>query len=1497
MDDFVKESLLRWISVITDGDVDFIDGEVLNSLIDLSGAVLTVTAAGCYKDRIESFLNATFHSSVADLFDIDGAISGKTNDLEIFGLCLTVLLGCLQSPCRQSFMDAALELSLDMQSAIFHLIQVPMTQLSLHHEFTRDLVLNRLLDPLPCIQTDVILPCHQTAITCQIEEGISEPLSKAASSTDISNRQNAARTDNRNSNLSVNSFGFEFTRPTSPTEYVNRHANKLKGGPDHQRPNNLSLCNTPDQSLCITSRLNSTDNSDHTHHMPSHLVSPLTSLKCLLDSPSLIHKTKLRESEREKRRLVVELEKERACRDEAESLVSGLRQQLEEASIKATESESRALRLSRELTALHDQGDELAHCRSELALREEEIKNLKQRVIGFQDLMAHLRKLEMEKIDLQQEREDLRLKVDQLLGQLKDFKERRVKCSEIEELKSKLRDVEAQLVQQLHERELIEKDKRRQHEMMLSQLKMQHSEKTHHPNNESSSVDQLKNNVEEIEYDEQVSNSHISNENTLQVNRIVDKEPQLDNSCQELSILKHGENLGAVLEDDLKSARLFISKLQLQFDEELGSARQLLEEKTKRLSELEQIVSARLPLVETTDVTTQTEMSCSASATSPDELLSPELLPTLADYAYSAAAAADRRGLSNELVRLHEEIAESKSYARELEQRLAEIKEELCSTKDKLIYQTTLSNRNQQNWIMIEQEYRELQRQHRILQNDLLSYEENHSRSSEVIVDNKTELESVRMSYEKEIGLLNQQLLEATFECRRLEAERSRVSLRNSDLQRELETTRILVDSLKRNSECCRPTEYLNYHTDNRKSAPNILSNTHLPSSIPNSDCNRNGTYEINGSKVNHQRCLDDSIEDWEVNEPDGKDNINFSQSHQIRSSAYPYEIKDTSNYRNNSSEGLNYTKRKKRHTKLRTDSKQLNRLASRTQELEEFAIRLREQFNQIISEEEENSENQPSTQVNTSVGVYPNLTGDHHNQSILTTIPLVMSKNHRQLNGCTNNYEFISEEYDVDDDDEYGEQDTDADSLAYTDLSQVSPVSQPADSRCQNNTKLTKDNFQSNTSLNSQPLIQHHSQSVGLMSSTVLKNSKSSPPLSSELWLNDTGRRLSETIPFSWSFDPNRLKELHLRNRLQPSHLRSSYPIETQVINSNDIVDTLSQMTTADNDASYLPNRIKANSRKTHRNDNNNSHNKESSEGQIGNDATSRTVPSSLSNDHQKSLRIKSMQENHFESESTASPLAAGYQPLPKDIQSFSEALISASVDIKAMHYVPTTHPKLMKSVITDKDSSSSSIQNVNIPASDKKMEFRNGNTNCTKYKMHESKGDCTTVNSPSCSGISSDNENVNPPSFNNKVCRRITDADVFVKPLNPIHSIHRTRKVDVYSIPSPVTNTRHNNGVISSTSSSVQSVDDLSGASSIRSNKSSIAFEIKNDQKTSGRRLPPTRLSSSQQITNITNTKSGDLRHSTRKLNKNFNCKSAFSASNLTAATTVTSGSLIPH
>ncbi|CAH8598458.1 unnamed protein product [Schistosoma haematobium] len=1415
MDGFMKESLLKWISLITERNVNLIDGEILNNLIDLSGAFPAVTTSECFKDRIGSFLDATFHPGVSNLFDIKGVISGKANDVELFGLCLTVLLGCLQCPSKQSFMDPALDLSLDMQTAIFHLIQVPMTQLSLSHEFTRDLVTSRILDSSHLIHTDNLPPPHQT-ITCKIEEEVSEPSSRPPSSTDTCNGQKVICNDNRNYGLSVNTLGFEFTRPNSPTEYANRHTNKLKNGIDH-RPNNLSLCNTPDRSLCIASRLNLTDNSEHnanhTHHAPPPLASPLTSLKFLLDSPSLTHKTQFRESEREKRRLAVELEKERICRDEAESLVSGLRKQLEEATVRATESESRALRLSRELTALHDQGDELAHCRNELALREEEIKNLKLRVMGFQDLMAHTRKLEMEKIDLQQECEDLRLKVDQQLSQLREFKERRIKCSEIEELKSKLRDVEAQLLQQLREREMIEKDIRQQHEMS-TQLKLQYSIKNQ-PNNKSLDIHQSKCNIEEIECSEQG-------------NKIVDQHPILNNSCQDLSILKPGENLGTVLEDDLKSARLFISKLQSQFDEELGSARQLLEEKTKRLYELEQIISNRLSITETTDVTTQTEMSCTTrtTTTSPNELLSPELLPALTVDAYSAAAAADRRGLSNELVRLHEEIAQSKSYACELEQRLTEMEGELHCTKDKLIYQTTLSNRNQENWIMIEQEYRELQRQHRILQNNLLLSEEERSRGGEMMIaENNAEFQAARANYEKEIGLLNQQLLETTFECRRLEAERARVAERNSDLQRELETTRILVDSLKQNSEC-KPVEYSNHI---RKSAPIISSNLRLPSSMPNGDnnnngiCNGNGLYS-KGYKVN-QRCLSDSLEDWEDSDHDHVD-LNVSPSHQIRSSIYPHEVKsklnhhyhrdyscivssrlnDESrkpeyNYPNN--EESRYLKSKKRHSKLRTDSKQLDRLASKTQELEEFAIRLREQFN----------EHQSSTQVNSSsVNVYPYLTDVHNNQHALKNTPLVIPKNQYQSNGF--NYEFVDEDGD---DVEQREQDTDADSSAYTDLSQVSPVSQPVDS------------------------------------------------------------------------DPNRLKELHLRNRLQPSHLRSSYPVETQVINSNDIVGTLSQMTT--DNVNKSPNRIRASGRKMHRN---NSHNKEPPVSNVGSNPASRTVPSSLSNDHQKNLHIKSRQDSNFELESTPSPLAAGYQPLPKDIQSFSEALISASVDSKAMDYVLTTHPNLIKSANTNNDNNnnnngcksshslSSSIQNVNIPTSDRKPGFCNTipdtfakhNKNRTRYNVNELK-----IDSGTGGGLSSDNENMNPPLLN-IACRRFTDADLFVKPSNPVHvNRHRSKKVDTYSTP-------RTNG--NSPTSSAQSVDDLSGASSIRSSKSSIAFEIKNDQKVNVRRLPaPTsQLSSQYHNDNSDNIKSRKLGQSTKKLN-HFNCKSAFSSSKLTTST----------
>ncbi|CAH8557304.1 unnamed protein product [Heterobilharzia americana] len=1362
MDDFLKESLLKWISLITRTDItfsDLADGRLLIHLIELSNAVPNRVDCQCIKDQIDSFLDGTFNSIVSKLFDIDGVISGKADDLEVFSVCLTVLLGCLQSPSRQSFMDAALDLSLDMQTAIFHLIQVPMTQLSLHHEFTRDLVLQRLLDPLPIMPNGGLSTYLPSKNTYQLEEEILETSSKAFSQVEVSNDQKMTGTTNEDHSLSVNASEFKFTRPTSPVQYFNKHTGKSKSGSDNQRPNNLSLCITPDRNLCITSsQLNLTDASERStnqgHHMIPHPVSPLTSLKCLLDSPSLTHKTQLRESEREKRRLLAELEKERACRDEAESIVAGLRRQVEEAAVRVTESESRALRLS------------------------QEIKNLKLRVNGFQDLMTHLRKLEMEKVDLQQECEDLRLKVDQQLCQLREFKDRRIKCSEIEELTSKLRDVEAQLAQQLREREMIEKDTRQQHEL-LSQIKIQYSVRNH--TNESSNINQSTGNIEEIECDEQITTTSAMNENAVQRNEIV-----LSNSCQDLPIFKPGENLGTVLEDDLKSARLFISKLQLQFDEELGSAKQLLEEKTKRLYELENIISTRIALVKT-DVAVQTEISpTTTGTTNSDDLLSPELLHTLTVDAFSASAA-DRRGLSDELVRLHEEIVESRSYARELEQRLSETEEDLRCTKDKLIYQTTLSNRNQQNWIMIEQEYRELQRENRMLRNDLLSTEENLSRAE--AAPESVEFEATCVNYEKKIDLLNRQLLETTFECRRLEAERARVAERNSDLQRELETTRILVDSLKQKSEG-EPIDH--YHDHPRNSASMIQ--------VYNHDYNHNHHHRRRGSHYHNsvfpknsrvnRRHLNDSLEDWEDT---------------YQSSIYPYETKNTINYHDDCSsigvvhsqeslkpksckvngnsnydEELVFSKRK-HHSKLRTDSKQLSRLASRTQELEEYAMKLREKFNQ----------HQSSTQVNS-----------------------LIAQNQKQLDNRLNEFIPNGDCYEH-------EQDTDADSSAYTDLSQVSPVSQPVDSGCQN-TKLTTSNAQTNTEyFIDQPVLQLYSQPIGCISTTSSKNSRNSPPLSS---------------------DPNRLKELHLRNRLQPSHLRSSYPVETQVINTNDIVGTLSQITTDNNMVNKSLNRIK---NRTHKGTHSTTNNKESSMLNGSNDQsvthnttitnTSRPIPSSLSVDHKKTY-IKSIQEkNTFDPDSTPSPLAA------------------ASVDSKAMNYVLTTHPNLIKSVVSDKEinncksySSSSGIQNVHmLPHADRKIEFRNSIPEALPNRS-SSRNQYETHNTRGGGELSSDNENVYPTDRNG------------VSPTN-----------------------------------SVQSVDDLSGASSIRSSKSSIAFEIKNDDhKTSVRRLP-SRLPSSH-----VSSKTGKLGQSKHLdgTNQRINCKPAFSESKLVVTPIISQRHIAP-
>ncbi|VDP93923.1 unnamed protein product [Echinostoma caproni] len=106
--------------------------------------------------------------------------------------------------------------------------------------------------------------------------------------------------------------------------------------------------------------------------------------------------TRLREAEREKRRLMAELEKERTYRDEVENVVAELRNQLDEARKRATEAEARVTRLSRDLAVLQDQADELNLCRTELAVREDEIANLRKRLNSFQDVMNRTRQLELE---------------------------------------------------------------------------------------------------------------------------------------------------------------------------------------------------------------------------------------------------------------------------------------------------------------------------------------------------------------------------------------------------------------------------------------------------------------------------------------------------------------------------------------------------------------------------------------------------------------------------------------------------------------------------------------------------------------------------------------------------------------------------------------------------------------------------------------------------------------------------------------------------------------------------------------------------------------------------------------------------------------------------------------------------------------------------------------------------------------------------------------------
>ncbi|KAF8561001.1 RAB6-interacting protein 2, partial [Paragonimus westermani] len=385
------------------------------------------------------------------------------------------------------------------------------------------------------------------------------------------------------------------SKPSRPTD-LSLHVNTTT----HRYNSQSSLPNSMTTSLADLSDYT----SGHRQQLHHSLASPLTSVKHLLDSPLWAQKMRLRETERERRRLLGELDKERAYRDEVENVVVELRSQLDEARVRATEAEAKATRMSRDLAALQDQTDELNACRSELALREDEIASLKQRLNSFQNLLSHSRKLEVENANLHQECADHRQKIEQLSGKLSEIKDRQLVCSEVETLRSKLRDVEAQLAQQLLDSENVQRDARRQQEL-LNQLKLQQSltQKRRERNNRQTTIDvyttnlgdtddklasvRSAGNVSEIEFeDPMLANLQTQHNGPSKLVSNEDSSKMLTLS-QDLPVVRSGENLGSVLETELQSANAHIARLQNQLSctlDKLSVSEEVIQDLTERVN-------------------------------------------------------------------------------------------------------------------------------------------------------------------------------------------------------------------------------------------------------------------------------------------------------------------------------------------------------------------------------------------------------------------------------------------------------------------------------------------------------------------------------------------------------------------------------------------------------------------------------------------------------------------------------------------------------------------------------------------------------------------------------------------------------------------------------------------------------------------------------------------------------------------------------------------------
>ncbi|KAL7064951.1 hypothetical protein AAHC03_05693 [Spirometra sp. Aus1] len=545
-------------------------------------------------------------------------IQSSGDDREVYKLALLVLLGCLQTPSAVLFMDAALTLEVNMQREILHLIEEPMRCIQGDSPLTRERLLSTITlqpkspesrngfhcfapvefdqasgqqgQPTPiksmsltesdnCHSRTASQPPHEDADWVSgrlppdgvdlFRTGLGEPFTTSSPLVQDSNQIKSL--DNRKTIA---------PKTASMTDQPSSAVNGDTSVPNHRRPTSLSVAVSADEFLMppppppppvsthsrpiANSQQSPTPGSDSAS-VPA--MSPLANIRSLVESPLWSNKARLREAERGLRELRRELAQSRAEREDAEHTCMELRREVAACQERARVAEAEAAQLRREAAVWRDQNDELDEAKSELLLQGEENRALKQRLADAQAIAARVRELEVANEDLRRQMEEKDEKVTSLLQKLSEVKERRIMNAEIEKLRWRLKEAEERLAQELQEREAVEAEARNQ-QSVFQQMRVERrvAEKLRKQQQQESlqgkSTALQANGLIQAAADTTGLNNHEDSNPPMVTSFDVSL---VDHSSLVPSLPNHasvGENLGSVFQRENEKARAHITELE-----------------------------------------------------------------------------------------------------------------------------------------------------------------------------------------------------------------------------------------------------------------------------------------------------------------------------------------------------------------------------------------------------------------------------------------------------------------------------------------------------------------------------------------------------------------------------------------------------------------------------------------------------------------------------------------------------------------------------------------------------------------------------------------------------------------------------------------------------------------------------------------------------------------------------------------------------------------------